>query len=1538
MIWPNSKRAVTALLSRYLLSATVVVGLAVTPSTFIIAAQPTSKAVLADNARDKAEELLKQARKEADRGQFAAARELLEKARAADPKVPGLDQLAKDIAAKQTQAAAGNRKAQIDDLLKSAKTFQKSGKHDEALTQVSKALALDPTNADAKKLQNDIKEQQIASRSEMVETVVKTRIKSAEAAIKQNNFEQARRNEASAREAAGGLFKADLDALGVRIAKAESAYNAEKNADEIKRLLKTADTQVKANQFDSARQSLSKVFQLDKQNKKANDMLAKVGEKERKFLAERAEREAKDQVAAADQYMKAKKYNEAVSAYEALVLKNPNDSKLKAKLTEARKEAANASGAAAAKKAEEARKTAEKKTAETRKIAEAAKNDAVADAKEQKRLAEAKKAEEERRLEAVKKEEAAAKLREAESKKAAEEKKLAAAKEKAAEEKAAAEKKMAEAKKEAEEKAATEKAATEKKIAEAKREADEKKAVAEKQAASAQKAAEEKAGAEKKKAEEKVAAEKKEAEEKLAAEKATAEKKAAEAKELAAAKARDEEEKARVAAAKREEEAKKAAEEAAKATPAAPSNEPAAPFRTPVPSTNNTNDLPFVEPGAVTETPAPTPTPTPVPSKTPVAVVGRQQEAAKPTAKAGVSEKAAPAKESPAAKAADTAAAKNREAAEKAHEEGIKLYGQKKLAEARQRWLDAKELDPTFTKPDTYLQNTEAEFNAMLANDAQKADFAQREADAVAKMGTLIPLRTLEPTNLSDFLQSLRLLSGIDFVIAGEVNAKVEAAFEDEPLNQVLDTVLLPIGLRWDRKPGSSTVVITPDLRTEVFSVLPDQLNTIDLLIKDNVVARLLYGQSGKPTLAGQEIYTDDRKNIVVMTDSEMNLQKFRRFLDNLKGTTGTQLIFDSYQIDETKAPEVKAMIGAILSSDDKAAFNPERKLILEGDTLIIKDTPENVAKVRKLLQDENFLKKFYSDQIGMMTFNLTPVVSFGEDNPDLVRAFTDQVVQVVDTYLYGQTGRQKAESEGRRRWYDPATLQLTITDYPDRLQAVQDFIESLPQIQSRRRNKIYFLNWANAADTKDQIEQFLGISENTSNTQTATGTTVTKNLRVEDELNFNGAFFRVTRVNENDVNDDNDDSVELVVRTGTTSQDTTIEEFRSEFVEDFEIVAEDIKPSNTPGEGRARLTITYNPGGQGGAGGGGLAENGEVNRGTTPVTNDVEGAGANGPTRDAQTGLTIVDIENLNALYVEYDNAEELRRVEFWLKQLDIPTLQVSIEVKFVEVITNKAKELKPDFSIGDLSEGITLSDSVLRSRFAQDRDEFDSVFDPAVEAADSANLLKGATVFNYIVSNGNSPISFTLRALEAQGVINVVNGPTVTVLNTESADFVIERQFGLRQPVQGTTGGGGNNQNNFTAVAALTPVDMSVTPNVTRIGNITLDVDIEMNDFDQNLGAQTTLAAATGTTATSITPDAIITQRTPGVIRKELTTQARIKDGGTVVLGGWRNDRSYEGSSGVPILRDIPFVGKYFFDRTQSSSDKITLLIFLTGSVVKD
>ncbi|MBI1291248.1 hypothetical protein GC173_08390 [bacterium] len=1611
----------TTILGQMLVPPALVLGLAV--ATAQIPAQTTGQKTSQTDKKstsgaDKAKELIKQARTELKKNQFSAARETVAKARTADPKNPDLAKVEAEIAAAEKKAAAEKVSDQIDRLLDQADASRKAGKYDDALAKVGEALALNPKESEALKLRDRIQKEKTAALEKSVESAVKARIKAADDAIKLNNFELARRQEAEARTAAKGGFKSDLDSLAARIAKAESAYNAKRNEAQIKKLLATSEDQLKNNQFELARATANSVLQLDRQNRDASKLLSKIAAEEKEFAANRVQREAAEEVRKADALAKAGKTEEAIAAYKAILTKDPKSSaaqsglkKAQSALAEQREDQAEAliaQGEAAlkaknyelaAQKAAEAKAIAPElsdvsklersiASAKAASVASASKQVATATPKAPDAKALAKEAEAKKEAEA-----AAAKAKaEADKKKAAEEAKAAELKKKAdeaaAKEKAEADKKKAEAdakaaelKKKADEAAAKEKAEADKKKAEAaaKLKAEEEKAAAAAASLAAKEAAE-KAKASAKSAQAAVAVtpsptptvkptatpkptptvkptptpKPTKTPKPIKTPKPTPTPKPTKTpkptptlKPTPTPKVTPTPKATPVVTPVPTVVSTPAATPVATMTVVAPEATPLSPFVQPADTTNTrTPDMttpvanaeatplsPFLEPAG---TPAPTPkaaaaTPTPKATSTPKPT---------PTPKAASTPKPTPTPDL--ARQAEAQQQERRRRAESAYDEGVALYRQGELARARQRWADAKDIDPSFLKADSYLQNTEAEYNAFLAKQQDRKGFEAREAAALDKMNQPITFSTLDATSLTDFLSNLRLLTGSDglnFVVIGEVKAKVEAAFDNQPLNKVLDETLLPMGLRWEREPGTNTVRIMPDLRTEVFTVLPDQLNTIESLIQQGVIPRLLYGMEGTPVLQGQEILVDPRSNIVILTDSEANLTKFRRFVEGLTGTVGTQLIFKSFEVDETKGPQIKSLLDAILAVDNNAPYSSETKLILEGGTLIIRDTPENIQKVEQLLQDQNFMKNFYSDKLSVATFNLTPIIEFDE-NREMVDAFADQVRQVVETLLYAREGRSKAEREGRRIWYDYATLQLTITDYPDRLAAVQDYIESLPQIRSRKRSKIIFLDWAAAGDLVGDIESFLGIDASAGQSSAATGNQVTKTLRTEQTLEFNGATFRVSRVNENDAADDNDDSVEMIVSTNTTSQDLTIEEFRSEFVDDFRVEAEDVKPSSTPGEGRARLKITYTPGGGGGSTGEDGVGGGGGNVGTGDAAQTAQDAASQRAQLREESGFSIVPIENLNAIFIQYENAEQLRDVEFWVKTLDIPVLQVSLEIKFVEVASNKSKEWKPEFNIGDLTD-ISISDDVLRSRFANDRDEYGSAFEPLNESSDSANLLKGTTVFNYIVSSGNSPISLTLQMLESQGVINVVNGPTITVLNQQSADFTITREFGIRQPTAGSTG---SDSSNLTAVASLTPIQLTIEPTVTRAGNITLDIDVDAYDFDQNLGQTSALGGTTTNTGT----DAATTTATSsqqgivnagaGVLRKEITTNARIKDGGTVVLGGWRNERIQDLESGIPILRDIPFIGKLLFNRTQKDESKITLLIFLTGQVIRD
>ncbi len=1319
----------------------------------------------AEAKREQALALMEQARGELDKEQFAAARELLARARTVDAGTPGLDELSRTIDAAEREALAEAREDRVDALLDSANDLRKDDRFEDALAEVAKALELDGTHRDALKLRERIQSEQAKARERALEERVEARIDAAERALKADNFEEARRLLASARESAEGFFQDDLNELASDIQRAESRHLAEQNETTIDAALETAEDALDADRFDQARAALNEIFAIDSTNRDARRLLEEVAEAERAFAAQANEREIAQRLAEGERQLRAGNLDAAEAAYRRVLELDRGNGDAREGLVDLR-EARTAVNA-------------ERIDSLVARAEEALDNDRLEDARAL--LAEAGNLDagnrDVRRLE---------------------------------------------------------------------------RRLADRQSA------------------------------------ARAQQDAAPTETT----------------------------EAVRQTRTVPAPEPVVSTPEPVaesapaPRPTFQNDRATVrrQPAEVAQ----------VPSQ-----VSPARPATQPTTRPA--EDAAPAAQ-PAAPSQREADRARRRQAEAAYKEGVQLYEAGELARARQRWLDAKAIDPTYNEPDAYLENTEEEYNALLANQTAREEFERREAAALEKMNTLIPLRTLEPTVLSEFLQNLRLISGIDFVIAGEVNARVEAAFEDEPLTDVLDSVLLPIGLRWSREPGTDTVIIEPDLRTEVFALLPDQVATAQALIDDGVLGRLLYGPTGQPVLEGQEVFVDPRSNILIVTDSIRNLDKIRQLLDNLRGEQRTTLIFDSFEIDENKALEVKALLEAILSADDDQPFNTERKLILEGSTLIIKDTPQNVQRVREILQDQNFLRRFYSDELAVYSANLTPVLEF-EENPDLVRAFADNVRQVVETLLYAREGRSAAEREGRRLFYDPATLQLTIVDYPDRLQTVQNYIEALPQIRNRRRTKIIPIDFRSASDVLGELEAFLGIS-GTSQRGAADGDQITKTLGVEDELEFRGAFFRVTRIEENDAGDENDDSVELIVRTGTTSQDVTIEEFRSEFVEDFEIVADQIRPSSTPGEGRARLIIRFVPGGQGG---------GEFGVDGAAVEDEQDTDDERARVAE-EVGIRLDVVEPINSIFVEYRSAEELQEVEFWIRTLDIPVLQVDIELKFVEVITNKAKEFKPDFIIGDLTEGLTLSDSVLRSRFAQPQDEFRFPFEPPIETADAANLLMGGTVFEFLSSNGESPVSLRLQVLEAQGIINVINGQRIVVLNGETAEFQIDRNFGFARPEEGATG---NDTENFIVPAGISPVDVSLDEVlVTRAGSITLGIDVVIEDFDQNIGALTSLdeeALGNPTLPATATPTATVFSEL-GTLVKTLETRARIRDGGTIVLGGWRSERNSDLESGVPILRDIPFIGKYLFERMQSDLDQITLLIFLTGNVVRD
>ncbi len=846
------------------------------------------------------------------------------------------------------------------------------------------------------------------------------------------------------------------------------------------------------------------------------------------------------------------------------------------------------------------------------------------------------------------------------------------------------------------------------------------------------------------------------------------------------------------------------------------------------------------------------------------------------------------------------------ERAEELFKEGLAAYEGTDIETAVAKWREALAANPDHLGAQTYLEQTRDEYERFLARSKEAEDFQAKEKAAQKKLDMPVTISTTETTDLKEFLRTLSLATGINFYVAEGVEASVFAKFDDIQLREILDTILLEIGLKWSRKPGTDIITVTMHLQMKVFSLTPEEITKVRAMMETKFLQRILWPPDATPKVKGVELRLDEREALLISTDSKSNIERLDALLKDLKYEMPPSLIYRSYTIRPELGPKIKALIEGMLQAESRAPYSKERKLLISEGELIVKDTPENIKKIEELLEEKTFIAKLREDKIRVETYNVAP--AWIEKNPEQVQQFGDYVVEVIETMLYAKTGRSAARQEGRRLWYDRSTMQLTVTDYPDNLKAVSKFLASLPMIEKRRKSEIIFLKHVKATDLADQLRQVLGLEA--ADTVAERGISITKSVRVEDVLEFRDLRLRVVRVNENNINDDLDDSVELVVNTPTTSQDMTIEEFRSEFIDDYEISAPDIRPSGTPGEGRAKLEIRY------------LPPPGQVQAPeATPTPTPEEEAAAE--------ALSVDEIETLNALLIRYEDPAQFAEVAEWIERLDIPVLQVSIEVRFVEVIESRAKEYSSEFTILNLGKGVDLDSSLFNMRFAQDMDEFRSEFEPGVESTREANLLKGTTIFNWIIGGGESPVNYQLRLLEAEGIINIVSSPNILVLNGETADFEIDRQLGL--PLVDAQG-------NFIAgagIARIDQVDLSVSPTITQLGSIMLDIDAEIYDFDHNLGALTSIQRPG--LDPGVGPLAVYQGTYDlGLIRKDISTTARLRDGQTIVLGGWAGERSGEYTSGVPILRNLPFLGKLFFGRNLSKIEKTTLLIFLTGRIV--
>ena len=172
-------------------------------------------------------------------------------------------------------------------------------------------------------------------------------------------------------------------------------------------------------------------------------------------------------------------------------------------------------------------------------------------------------------------------------------------------------------------------------------------------------------------------------------------------------------------------------------------------------------------------------------------------------------------------------------------------------------------------------------------------------------------------------------------------------------------------------------------------------------------------------------------------------------------------------------------------------------------------------------------------------------------------------------------------------------------------------------------------------------------------------------------------------------------------------------------------------------------------------------------------------------------------------------------------------------------------------------------------------------------------------------------------IEALQEQGELRVVSQPRLLTLNNQPALIKVatDEAFFTQTVVQGT--GGTGNIVTEQAQSVTVGLVLSVTPQISEDGWIMLDVTPIISRLRE-------IRQSPQQTATA-----------PVLDVKQSSGLVRLKDGEMVIIGGLIQDEVSETERKVPLLGDIPWLGR-FFKGTYNVTTKSELVIFLQPRIV--
>jgi type IV pilus assembly protein PilQ len=307
-----------------------------------------------------------------------------------------------------------------------------------------------------------------------------------------------------------------------------------------------------------------------------------------------------------------------------------------------------------------------------------------------------------------------------------------------------------------------------------------------------------------------------------------------------------------------------------------------------------------------------------------------------------------------------------------------------------------------------------------------------------------------------------------------------------------------------------------------------------------------------------------------------------------------------------------------------------------------------------------------------------------------------------------------------------------------------------------------------------------------------------------------------------------------------------------------------------------------------------------------------------------SERGSVAID-ERTNTLLLQ-DVSERLSDIRRLVSTLDIPVRQVLIEARIVIVNDDYSRELGVRFgTTAAFTHGGADGAGILGATgFVTEEDEVVLSPNPALTIDGRPGFVQGDPIDRYMVNlpvanpagrlaltllDSDYLVDLELSAAQLEGRGEIISSPRLITANQREATI----EQGVEIPYQESSASGATTTSFKKAVLSL-----KVTPQITPDNRVILDLTVAKDSVGQ------LVASATGGFV-------------PSIDTREIVTQVLVNDGQTVVLGGILETERRDAETKVPLLGDVPVLGR-LFKTTSKTDNKDELLIFVTPRILRE